>query len=143
MKEANPKLIGVFVIGGLALFVAALVFLSSRDLFTPKSIFVAYFQQSVNGLNVGAPIRFRGIPVGEVLQIDGVYDPDTGNIIPRLTLEFHPETLENAGVAEGEYTNSPAFLLSPTMPFLWMRKLRCKRPSGIHMNYAITRRAKR
>ncbi len=112
MKEANPKLIGVFVIGGLALFVAALVFLSSRDLFTPKSIFVAYFQQSVNGLNVGAPIRFRGIPVGEVLQIDGVYDPDMGNIIPRLTLEFHPETLENAGVAEGEYTLLPFLLAS-------------------------------
>ena len=107
MKEANPKLIGGFVIGGLALIVAALVLLSSRDLFTPKRIFVAYFQQSVNGLNVGAPMRFRGIPVGEVLQIDGVYDPETGDMIPRLTLEFHPETLENAQVEEGEYTLLP------------------------------------
>ena len=79
MKEANPKLIGVFVIGGLALFVAALLFLSSRDLFTPKSIFVAYFQQSVNGLNVGAPIRFRGIPVGP---------EKTPTLIVSLTLAF-------------------------------------------------------
>ena len=112
MKKANPKLIGAFVIGGLALVVTALVLFSSQDLFTPKRFFVAYFQQSVNGLNVGAPIRFRGIPVGEVLRIDGVYDPETGNMIPRLTLEFHPETMENAYVEKGEYTLLPALLAS-------------------------------
>ena len=112
MKEANPKLIGIFVIGGLALVAAALVLFSSQDLFTPKRIFVAYFRQSVNGLNVGAPIRFRGIPVGEVLRIDGIYDPETGNMIPRLTLEFRPETMENARVEEGEYTLLPLLLKS-------------------------------
>lgn len=110
MKEANPKLIGIFVIGGFALAAVALVLFSSQDLFTPKRIFVAYFRQSVNGLNVGAPIRFRGIPVGEVLRIDGVYDPETGNMIPRLTLEFRPETMENARVEEGEYTLLPLLL---------------------------------
>ena len=112
MKKANPKLIGAFVIGGLVLVVTALVLFSSQDLFTPKRFFVAYFHQSVNGLNVGAPMRFRGIPVGEVLQIDGVYDPKTGNMIPRLTLEFHPETMENAYVEEGEYTLLPFLLAS-------------------------------
>jgi phospholipid/cholesterol/gamma-HCH transport system substrate-binding protein len=114
MKKSNPKLIGVFVIGGLVLVVTALVLFSSQDLFTPKRFFVAYFQQSVNGLNIGAPVRFRGIPVGEVLQIDGIYDPETGNMIPRLTLEFHPETMENADVEEGEYTLLP-FLLERSM----------------------------
>jgi paraquat-inducible protein B len=110
MKAANPKLIGVFVIGGVMLLVIALVLFSSQDLFTPKRIFVAYFQQSVNGLNVGAPVRFRGIPVGEVRKIDGVYDPETGLMIPRLMMEFHPETLENAVVEEGEYTLLPLLL---------------------------------
>lgn len=114
MKKANPKLIGAFVIGGLALVVMALVLFSSQDLFTPKRFFVAYFQQSVNGLNIGASVRFRGIPIGEVLQIDGVYDPETGNMIPRLTLEFRPETMKNATVEEGEYTLLP-FLLDRGM----------------------------
>lgn len=110
MKEANPKLIGVFVIGAITLLVAAVVLFSSQDLFTPKRTFVAYFQQSVNGLNVGAPVRFRGIPVGEVVNIDGVYDPDNGNMIPRLVFEFRPETLENAVVQDGEYTLLPLLL---------------------------------
>ncbi len=110
MKDANPKLIGVFVIGGIILLVAALVLFSSQDLFTPKRQFVAYFQQSVNGLNIGAAVRFRGIPVGKVTQINGVYDPKTGNMLPRLTIEFLPETLENAIVEEGEYTLFPLLL---------------------------------
>jgi paraquat-inducible protein B len=110
MKEANPKLIGVFVIGAITLLVVAMVLFSSQDLFTPKRKFVAYFQQSVNGLNVGAPVRFRGIPVGEVIFIDGVYDPETGNMIPRLVFEFRPETLENAVVQDGEYTLLPLLL---------------------------------
>lgn len=110
MKEANSKLIGIFVIGGLMLLVTALVLFSSQDLFTPKRIFVAYFQQSVNGLNIGASVRFRGIPVGEVIDLDGVYDPDTGNVMPRLILEIRPERLENAVVEEGDYTLLPLLL---------------------------------
>ncbi len=110
MRKTSPHLIGIFLIGGIALVVLALVLFSSNDLFVPKRNFVAYFQQSVNGLNVGAPVRFRGIPVGEVKSIDGVYDPETGNMIPRVTLEFLPETLENAMVTEGEYTLFPALL---------------------------------
>ena len=107
MKETNPKLIGVFVVGGIMLLVGALVLFSSQDLFTPKRKFVAYFQQSVNGLNVGAPVRFRGIPIGEVLRIEGIFNPEQGNMIPRLTLEVRPETMANAVLKEGEYTLFP------------------------------------
>lgn len=109
MKEANPKLIGVFVVGGMALLVVALVLFSSQDFFTPKRKFVAYFQQSVSGLNIGAAVRFRGIPVGKVIHIDGIYNPETGNMIPRLILEIHPETLKNIVLNEEEY--APFILL--------------------------------
>jgi len=104
VKEANAKLIGVFVIGGVLLLVGALVLFSSQDLFTPKRQFVAYFQQSVNGLNVGAPVRFRGIPIGKVISIDGIYDPETGNMTPRLVLEVRPEKMANVVLEKGEYT---------------------------------------
>ncbi len=110
MKESNPKLIGAFVIGGVMLAVLAVVLFSSQELFTKKRLFVAYFQQSVTGLNVGALVKFRGIPCGEVLEIEGIYDPTDGNILPRITLEFRPETFVNAYVEEGEYTLLPLLL---------------------------------
>ncbi len=104
MKDANPKLIGMFVVGGMALLVVALVLFSSQDLFSPKRHFVAYFQQSVSGLNIGAAVRFRGIPVGKVIHIDGIYNPKTGNMIPRLILEIHPETLRNVVINDADHT---------------------------------------
>lgn len=107
MKEANPKLVGVFVIGGISLAVAALVLFSAQDFFEPKRKFVAYFQQSVNGLNVGAAVSFRGIPIGKVTDIRGIYDPETGYMMPRVMLEIHPEKMKNAVVEEGEYTLFP------------------------------------
>lgn len=107
MKEAKPKLVGAFVIGGISLAMAALVLFTTQDFFEPKRKFVAYFQQSVNGLNVGAAVSFRGIPIGEVIQIKGIYDPATGNMMPRVILQIRPEIMKNAVVEEGEYTLFP------------------------------------
>ena len=110
MNEANPKLIGLFVIGAIALVIGSLVLFASQDLFTPKRIFVAYFQQSINGLHIGAPVRLRGIPIGEIIKIEGDFKPGTGDMIPRLTMEIYPEIMQNAVVEEGEYTLLPALL---------------------------------
>ena len=110
MKESNPKLIGAFIIGGATLAVLAAVLFSSEEYFTPKRQFVTYFQQSVTGLNIGAPVKFRGIPFGEVLAIDGIYDSNDGSMTPRVTMEFLPETLVGAHVEEGEYTLLPLLL---------------------------------
>ena len=110
MKESNPKLIGAFIIGGVALAALAAVLFSSEEYFTPKRQFVTYFQQSVTGLNIGAPVKFRGIPFGEVLAIDGIYNSNDGSMTPRVTLEFLPETLVGAHVEEGEYTLLPLLL---------------------------------
>ena len=110
MKEANPKLIGAFVLGGVALAVVALVFLSSQDLFAKKRRFVMYYQQSVKGLRLGAPVQLRGVPIGEVIAIDGIYDPEGATITPRVTIEVKPETLLNVELPDdpSQYPVLPA-----------------------------------
>ena len=104
MKRANTKLIGIFVFGAILLTAGALLLFGSRDIFQKKRYFYAYFEQDVNGINVGAPIKFRGIEVGSVKSIVGKYDTATSIVTPRILLEFHPETLKGAKVARGEYT---------------------------------------
>ena len=104
MTTNNTRIIGAFVLGAILLVAGAIFLFGSRDLFQKKRYFVAYFEQSVNGLNVGAPVKFRGIEIGQVKEIEGVFLPDTATVRPRLILEFYPETLRNAHVNRGEYT---------------------------------------
>ncbi|MBO4368645.1 MAG: MCE family protein [Desulfovibrio sp.] len=66
--------IGVFTVGGLLLFVLGLVFLGGGGLFKHKTEYVLYFEGSVSGLNVGAPVVFRGVPLGNVTRISLVFD---------------------------------------------------------------------
>jgi paraquat-inducible protein B len=69
VNRANPKLIGAFVVGAIALVVVGVLLLGGAQLFTQKRTFVAYFEGSVKGLNVGAPVEFQGVQVGSVTDI--------------------------------------------------------------------------
>ncbi|MFO8084043.1 MAG: MlaD family protein [Desulfobacterales bacterium] len=64
----NPKLIGLFVIGAVALALIAVI-VWGGGLFREKQKWVAFFDSSVKGLNVGAPVAFRGVKVGSVTDI--------------------------------------------------------------------------
>ena len=68
-KRANPASIGLFMIGGLVLAVIGIVTLASTSWFDDHSTFVSYFSESVNGLAVGAPVKFQGVPVGQVTNL--------------------------------------------------------------------------
>ncbi len=68
-KHASPTVIGTFVIVALALVVAALVVLGGGRWFHDTEQFVVFFEGSVSGLRVGAPVKFRGIEIGAVKDI--------------------------------------------------------------------------
>jgi paraquat-inducible protein B len=61
--------VGAFVLGGLALAVLTVVVLGSGRLFQKKIEFVLYFTSDVNGLRIGAPVKFRGVEIGSVTKI--------------------------------------------------------------------------
>jgi paraquat-inducible protein B len=68
-KKKDAAAIGAFVIGALALLVTAIVVWGSGRLFRETAEYVCYFDGSVNGLEVGAPVKARGVPVGKVVHI--------------------------------------------------------------------------
>lgn len=67
--RANPTAIGLFLVVALVLAVAGTATLASTTFFQNRSTFVSFFQESVNGLENGAPVKFQGVPVGTVTEI--------------------------------------------------------------------------
>ncbi|TOB35728.1 MlaD family protein, partial [Vibrio parahaemolyticus] len=68
-SKSSYKL-GLFVVSALVSLFVVLFILGGRSLFEPKIIVETYFDESVSGLEVGAPVRFRGITAGEVVSIE-------------------------------------------------------------------------
>ena len=68
-KKANKTIIGVFVVAAVAMLVAAVLIFGSGKFFKEKSEYIAYFDGSVKGLRIGAPVVFRGVRIGEVQDI--------------------------------------------------------------------------
>lgn len=68
-KKANPAVIGAFVVGAIALLVVGLVLFGSGQLFKRTQQYVIFFSGAVDGLNVGAPVKFKGVEVGSVKSI--------------------------------------------------------------------------
>src|SRR5262245_44755537 len=70
MEEARRHFrLGLFVLVTLGIALATLFLLGGRKLFQPTYTFESYFEESVAGLDIGAPVRFRGVPLGEVSEI--------------------------------------------------------------------------
>ncbi len=82
-KQANPTLIGTFVIAALALIAGGVAIFGGSELFQRKTKFVSYFDGSVKGLRVGSNVVFRGVRVGYVTDVSlVVHVEDLGFTIP-------------------------------------------------------------
>ncbi|HZP40744.1 MAG TPA: MlaD family protein [Candidatus Binatia bacterium] len=68
-RRPNPAVIGAFVVGAVVLAVVGVLVLGSGRYFRATMPVVVYFTGSVNGLAVGAPVKFKGVPVGDVRDI--------------------------------------------------------------------------
>src|SRR5215813_7267425 len=68
-KKANPTTIGLFIVIGLALGVSGLLLFSSSKLFARTHDCIVYFNESLNGLNEGAPVKYRGVRIGSVKRV--------------------------------------------------------------------------
>lgn len=67
--RANYFKIGLFVLCGLAIAVTGLIALGVGSLWQEKFYAESYFEQSVQGLDIGSPVKFRGVQIGRVETI--------------------------------------------------------------------------
>jgi paraquat-inducible protein B len=100
MSRANPAVVGGFVIGAITLIVIGLLVFGGTGWFVPYNKYVAYFPGSVKGLQVGAPVDFRGVTIGEVTDIKVLFNPDEVSARIPVVMELDPTEIEVVGRGE-------------------------------------------
>ena len=73
-KKANPTVIGAFIVGAIAIITILTLLLSGNVFFKKEMKVIMYFDGSVTGLNIGAPVKFRGVKIGTVTDIKLILD---------------------------------------------------------------------
>lgn len=70
--------------------------------YTNTVTWLVRFDQSVRGLTVGAPVEFRGIPIGQVTDVRIEFDREEKRFLIPVTIEIEPERLGTGPVAPAE-----------------------------------------
>lgn len=70
-----------------------------RESHTLKFEYVLHFSGSVRGLSLGAPVEFRGIPIGEVIGINMEFNAESNDIMIPVTIEVVPNSMIFKGVS--------------------------------------------
>ena len=71
MSQTNPNYfrLGIFVFTGIALIVSLILIFGTGQIFKKTMMTETYIEQSIIGLDIGAPVRFRGVKLGQVTSI--------------------------------------------------------------------------
>jgi len=104
VTPVNHWKLGLFVVIGVATACLAVVGLGANKLRREHEVFVTYFDESVQGLTVGSPVKFRGVQIGEVGMI-GVAE-DRRHLVVESRVDV--AILERLGLHRPEGENHPS-----------------------------------
>lgn len=85
-NEISYFKIGTFVLIGLGMMLFALLVFSSGKLFQPIVYVETYFDESIQGISEGTPVKYRGLQIGYIDDIafaDEIY-PNLGDLDVRI-----------------------------------------------------------
>jgi len=87
-QKASPTAIGAFVLGAVALIVTGLLTFGSGKFLQDVKTFVLVFSGNAKGLNIGAPVSFRGVKFGSVSGIQLIWDASTDEAFVEVLVEI-------------------------------------------------------
>ena len=112
--KVSKTAIGAFVLGGIVLAVAAVLVLGAGKFFVTEHKYVTFFEGSVKGLNVGSPVMFHGVKVGEVTDISIIADQQTHQL--KIPVIFSLEPAKFKGTRE-EFQRDPQMVAKAVREF--------------------------
>jgi paraquat-inducible protein B len=105
-QKPNPTSIGLFIVIGAALGVTGLLLFSSSKLFTQTRDCIVYFNESLNGLSEGAPVKYRGVTIGSVKRVMVHFNQATNDYTMPVIIELREKLIrERVGVGIEVFTD--------------------------------------
>jgi len=98
--KVSPAVVGLFVLGALALGMIALLSFGGLILFSKPQRFMVYFDESVHGLDLGSPVKLRGVRVGRVIDLEIHYDDTANRSVVAVTCELNRNVITDAKGAQ-------------------------------------------
>lgn len=102
----NPAAIGAFVVASFTILIIALVVVGSGKMFRRPMRFICMFPGNLNGLKIGAPVKVRGVQIGEVSAIklrlapsEGQERPDVKELRLPVIIDLDQTMLRGRGAA--------------------------------------------
>jgi paraquat-inducible protein B len=94
--KVSPSVVGAFVIGAFALLVVALISFGGVTFFSKPQRFLVFFNESIHGLDVGSPVKLRGVRVGKVVDLNIRYDTGSNRSVVAVVCEFGKDAMTDA-----------------------------------------------
>jgi len=136
--------VGLFTIAGLAIAITAIIWLGMSNYFQKSRNYVAYFDESVQGLDKDSAVKYRGVAIGRVKSVGVAPDGTLIEVVLSIDIEteISPEKitaqLKSVGITgimfieldikrEGEADLSPKISFKPGYPMV------ATKPSGVKL----------
>ncbi|MDX2479749.1 MAG: MlaD family protein [Desulfuromusa sp.] len=100
-KRIDPRVIGSFVVGAVILTVAGLLFFGPGGFLAETRSYVIFFDSSVKGLKVGSPVRFRGVKIGQIKEINVRVRPQDFEFYIPVVIQIEPSRFKTEGTDQG------------------------------------------
>lgn len=101
-RRSSAILVGAFVVGAVVLVLVGLTMFGAGRLLGAKVYCVAYFEESISGLEIGAPVECNGVRVGTVTDIRLVVNLETGAMRRPVVFRIEGSRISYAGEKRGK-----------------------------------------
>ena len=87
--KAGPAIVGAFVIGAFVLLIIALLAFGGVSFFSKPERFMVFFDESIHGLDLGSPVKLRGVRIGRVVELNVRYEADKKQSVVAVVCELN------------------------------------------------------
>lgn len=84
VDQKSKFMVGLFMAGGIGIALVAVIWLGMSRYFEKGKYYASYFDESVQGLNVDSPVKYRGVAIGRVERIEVAPDSRLITVIMKI-----------------------------------------------------------